>query len=91
MLSSTRKRGRGLVGRWGAFLRSLRRIGSKKRVRRGRTRKSRRRLYSGGAMYPNDDNTVIVDRADDSPDSVMRTRSYDSEMDNPIASQNSSV
>jgi len=54
-----------------------------------RTRRSRR--HRGGAMYPNDDNTVIVDREDDSPDSVMRTRSYNSETDNPFASQNSSV
>jgi hypothetical protein len=42
-------------------------------------------------MYPNDENTVIVDREDDSPDSVMRTRSYNAEADNAIASQNSSV
>lgn len=62
---------------------------SKKGKRSKKTR--RRRRQRGGAMYPNDDNTVILDREDDSPDSVMRVRSYNSTIDNPIASQNSSV
>lgn len=98
-MPSVRKRGAGVAYSRRAFFRSIRgnrtrRSVSKMRTLRRRTRKnrkSRRRSYSGGGMYPNDDNTVIVDREDDSPDSVMRARSYDREMDNPIASQNSSV
>jgi len=61
------------------------------RSKKKRSKKTRRRRQRGGAMYPNDDNTVILDREDDSPDSVMRARSYNSALDNPIASQNSSV
>jgi hypothetical protein len=61
----------------------------KRRSKKGSKRRSRRQR--GGAMYPNDDNTVVVDREDDTPDSVMRVRSYNAASDNPIASQNSSV
>ena len=64
--------------------------GGRRRSRKG-GKSRRRRPHRGGAMYPNDENTVIVDREDDSPDSVMRTRSYNAEADNAIASQNSSV
>ena len=65
--------------------------GGKRKTRKGRKSRRRRRPHRGGSMYPNDENTVIVDREDDSPDSVMRVRSYNVEMDNANASQNSSV
>lgn len=81
------------ISRNGSVFEGGRRKRSKKAKRsKKRSKKTRRRRRQrGGAMYPNDDNTVIVDREDDSPDSVMRVRSYNSALDNPIASQNSSV
>jgi hypothetical protein len=68
--------------------------GGRRKSRRGRSgsrRKSRRRPHRGGALYPNDDNTVITTRNGNDIDSVPTVRSYSAETDNPIASQNSSV
>lgn len=72
---------------------NTRRNGARRGGKRGRRRshKSRRRLHRGGALYPNDDNTVITTRNGNDIDSVPTVRSYSSETDNPIASQNSSV